>query len=262
MFSKILGKKNLLQHSKYIPLFLLCVLTFPLIAQAAVPDAPTSVTATAGNLTASVSWTVPDNRGSTITSYSVVSSPAAYSATTILTSVTATGLTNGTSYTFTVSADNAIGTSATSSASSAITPSVAPNGISASGGSASAPSQYKVPEKSTLPPTSSPVAKLMKSFITLDLSPTSKNDVNEVRKLQQFLSNHGTTKISNTGFFGPVTKNAIAAFQVANAEILLRPLVGNGYTEDIMKKGTGVLGPLTRTLMNLMMLKEALGIPN
>jgi hypothetical protein len=70
------------------------------------PTVPQSVTALVTPGVTTVSWVVPSNNGGTdITSYRVVSSPAGYdsgllSAST--TSVTMTGLTNGTSYTFTV----------------------------------------------------------------------------------------------------------------------------------------------------------------
>ncbi len=78
-----------------------------------VPGAPTSPRATAGNSSAVVTWTAPTNKGgSTITKYTVTSSPGGKTATTSgATTATVTGLTNGTSYTFTVTATNATGTS-------------------------------------------------------------------------------------------------------------------------------------------------------
>lgn len=87
------------------------------------PAAPIGVTATAGNASATVSWTAPNNGGSPITAYTVTpyigttaQTPIPVAPTT--TTTTVTGLANGTSYTFTVTATNAIGTSpATTSAS-------------------------------------------------------------------------------------------------------------------------------------------------
>jgi fibronectin type III domain protein len=81
------------------------------------------VTATAGNASATVSFTAPaSNGGSPITSYTVTASPGGATATGSASPITVTGLTNGTSYTFTVTATNAIGTGPPSAASNAVTP--------------------------------------------------------------------------------------------------------------------------------------------
>ena len=77
------------------------------------PGAPTSVVASSGDAQATISWTAPANPGtSAITSYTVLASPGGMALTVDgnTTTATATGLTNGTSYTFTVAATNASGT--------------------------------------------------------------------------------------------------------------------------------------------------------
>ena len=96
-----------------------------------VPDAPTSVTATAGNSQATVSFIAPANTGGTsITGYTVTSSPAGgidSNAGSTSTSHIITGLTNGTAYTFTVVATNSVGSSSSSSVSNTITPIAPPD---------------------------------------------------------------------------------------------------------------------------------------
>lgn len=93
-----------------------------------VPGAPTSVTATAGDAQATVSWTAPAVLSQTpITGYVVEWTPSGGSASTVSTgststSYTKTALANGTSVTFRVAAVNALGQGAWSTASSAATP--------------------------------------------------------------------------------------------------------------------------------------------
>jgi hypothetical protein len=96
------------------------------------PDAPTSIVATAGNGQASVSFSAPaSNGGSAITLYTVTSSPDGKTATgTTVSPITVANLTNGTAYTFTVTAANINGTGASSIASSAVMPDAVNNIIS------------------------------------------------------------------------------------------------------------------------------------
>lgn len=75
------------------------------------------------NQQATVSFTAPvDNGGSVVTGYTVTSTPGGITATGAASPIVVTGLTNGTSYTFTVHATNAVGDSAESTASNAVTP--------------------------------------------------------------------------------------------------------------------------------------------
>jgi hypothetical protein len=101
------------------------------------PDAPTIETVVAGNAQATVPFTAPSSDGgSAITSYTAISSPGGITGTISQSgsgSITVTGLTNGTAYTFSVTATNAIGTSAASDASNSITP-VSPVGDFYQGG--------------------------------------------------------------------------------------------------------------------------------
>jgi len=93
------------------------------------PDAPTSPSASAGDASASVSFTAPANvGGSAITAYYAVSNPGQITGTAASSPVSVTGLTNGTSYTFNVWALNSYGPGVWSSATSSVTP-AAPRGL-------------------------------------------------------------------------------------------------------------------------------------
>ena len=100
------------------------------------PATPVSVQAVAGNASAVVTWEQGSNGGSAITRYDVVSVPATTTQH-ISPGGTFTGLTNGTAYTFKVTAVNAVGSSSQSAASNSVTPVTlpsAPTGVSATGG--------------------------------------------------------------------------------------------------------------------------------
>jgi hypothetical protein len=95
---------------------------------AAAPSAPTGVSAQEDSKSARVSWSAPsDDGGGPITGYTVTPylggvAQASVQAGPSATSATVTGLSNGTTYTFTVTATNSAGPSPPSAASNAVTP--------------------------------------------------------------------------------------------------------------------------------------------
>jgi uncharacterized protein (TIGR02145 family) len=104
-------------------------LTFTTIAVAStVPGAPTISTATAGNAQASIAFTAPaSDGGSAITGYTATSNPGGLTGVGTASPITVTGLTNGTAYTFTVTATNANGIGPASTASNSVTTSTVPD---------------------------------------------------------------------------------------------------------------------------------------
>ncbi|MCU8017565.1 Ig-like domain-containing protein [Shewanella sp. SM72] len=94
---------------------------------AVVAGAPTIGAAIAGDSQAVVSFTAPIfNGGSSITAYTVTSSPGGFTGSGAGSPITVTGLSNGTAYTFSVTAANTVGSGNASSASNSVTPNGAP----------------------------------------------------------------------------------------------------------------------------------------
>ena len=123
---------------------------------ATVPSAPQGLTAAGGNGAVNLSWTAPaSNGGAAVNGYDVYrgTSPGAESGTPVATSVTGTaftdtGLTDGTTYYYTVTALNAVGMSAPSGEASAMPQATAPSAplaVVAGAGNASVNVSWSVP---------------------------------------------------------------------------------------------------------------------
>ncbi|MGA3149337.1 MAG: fibronectin type III domain-containing protein, partial [Acidimicrobiales bacterium] len=115
-----------------------------------VPGAPSGVSATAGDVSAIVTWTAPgSDGGSPVTGYTVVAGDSTTPAnggetcswTTGPLTCTVTGLTNGDAYSFTVGATNSVGPGPSSPGSNTVTPGTVPgppSGVSGTAGDADA----------------------------------------------------------------------------------------------------------------------------
>ena len=91
-----------------------------------IPGAPTGVTAVAGISSATVNYTPPaSNGGAPITTYTATANPGGITGNATSGPILVTGLTNGTTYTFTVTATNAVGVGPPSAASNSVTPMLA-----------------------------------------------------------------------------------------------------------------------------------------
>jgi hypothetical protein len=92
------------------------------------PAKPTNLIAIAGNKSVNLTWTAPDNGGSAITGYTVTETEHGLGVVTCsmigAASCSVGTLTNGTEYTFTVHATNAVGPGPESDPSAAVTPHV------------------------------------------------------------------------------------------------------------------------------------------
>lgn len=119
------------------------------------PDAPTGVSAVAGNAQATVSFTATDNAvAAGVTGYTVTATDSTNSgrggqtATGAASPITVTGLTNGDSYVFTVVANGSSANSAPSTASNSVIPVTvpgAPTGVTAQAGNTAATVTFVAP---------------------------------------------------------------------------------------------------------------------
>jgi hypothetical protein len=124
-----------------------------------VPGAPTNVQATSGASSAVVTFTAPSaDGGSAIFGYTVTSIPGGIVSSSIESPITVTGLTNGTPYTFTVTATNEVGEGEASAPTNSVTPATVPGvptGVQASAGNGKAVVSFTAPAENGGSPISS-----------------------------------------------------------------------------------------------------------
>lgn len=134
------------------------------VTPSSVPEVPTDVTATPGNGQATVRFTAPTHDGgSPITGYEVTVSPGNTIITGTTSPITVPGLSNGTSYTFTVKAINSAGKSMDSAKSNVVVP-VAASAPPTNPPVTEAPST--TPVTPVIPPTTAPTAPTVPTTVT------------------------------------------------------------------------------------------------
>jgi hypothetical protein len=121
------------------------------------PGAPTGVVASGSNQQATVRWTAPNDGGRTITRYTVtpyigaVAQPSTpVTGSPAPTSAVVPNLTNGTAYTFTVTATNAVGDGPASAQSGAVTPNASPKFVQRVSGRSPSGSTLQLTPASTI----------------------------------------------------------------------------------------------------------------
>jgi hypothetical protein len=99
------------------------------------PSAPRNLKATAGDAQVNLSWSAPSS-GGTIIQYRIIVSPGNFRSSGPATSALVTNLTNGTTYSFAVQAENAVGygTAARTTATPHVIPPTAPTNLAATSG--------------------------------------------------------------------------------------------------------------------------------
>jgi hypothetical protein len=182
--------------------------------------------ATSGNAQATITFLAPTNNGgSVITGYTVISSPAggvdSNAGSTSLSHVV-TGLVNGTSYTFTATATNAVGTSTPSTVSNSVVPSTVPG----------------------VPTIGTATAGIGSASITFT-APASNGGSNIINYLATAYINGVSTGITGNGTSSPVTVNGLTNGTAYTFEVQAENAVGYGSSSGPSNSvtpsaGTGV----------------------
>jgi hypothetical protein len=186
---------------------------------AVAPGAPTIGTATAGNAQATVSFTAPASTGGAAVTYTATSTPGSFTATGS-SPITVAGLTNGTAYTFSVTAANSAGPGSPSAASNAVTPRASQTI------SFTPAASYNFGTTPTLTATSSAGASYPVSFTS---------------------STTGVCTITSTGTLTFVTAGncTIAADQAGDAAISAAPQVTQSFAVNAIAPDIPVIGTVT-----------------
>ncbi len=223
------------------------------IGFATAPGAPTGASATRGNASAVVTWSAPfETGGSIISTYTVAATPGGRTCTWTAGPLTCkvTGLTNGTGYTFTVTATNAVGTGAPSDPSASVVPAPtvpeAPTAVTAVRGNAQATVSWTAPDNGGSPITRYTVtASRGGRTCTWTTGPLTCT----VTGLTNGLSTAFTVKATNAIGIGPASEasNLVTPATVPGAPTAVAAAAVDGtalvtWTAPASDGGTGITG--------------------
>ncbi|MET8142136.1 putative Ig domain-containing protein, partial [Sphaerisporangium sp. NPDC005288] len=220
-----------------------------------VPGTASAPTATAGVTSATVTWTAPAANGSPITQYivtpyrnGVAQTPVTYDAST--TTRTLTGLTAGASYTFTVTAVNAVGTGGASAQSNAVVPYTVPgqptiNSVTA--GDLSATLTWTAPSNGSSPITGYIVTPYIGNVAQTPQSFSGTGTTQTVTGLTAGTAYTFTVTAVNAAGPGPASARSTAVTPNANPSLTFPPppsgQVGVAYSVQLTM--TGGTAPVT-----------------
>jgi peptidoglycan/xylan/chitin deacetylase (PgdA/CDA1 family) len=231
------------------------------------PAAPTGVTAVAGNASATVNWTAPNNGGSAITSYTVTpfvgtvaQTPVQVTGAPPATTTTVSGLTNGTAYTFTVTATNSVGPSPASAASAPVTPTApvvptapaAPTGVTAVAGNASATVNWTAPNNGGSAITSYTVTPFAGTVAQTPVQVTGAPPATTTTVSGLTNGTAYTFTVTATNSVGPSPASAASAPVTPTAPVTPPSQVANGGFESGLTSWTtgGVSAPKAATIVH------------
>ncbi len=202
-----------------------------------IPGIPSAVTATPEDASAIVSFTPPSDGGSPVTRYTITATPGNSTATGTTSPITITGLTNGTAYAFTVTAQNALGSGSSSVSSSPVTPVAAivvPPPTYGGGGTTGGGATNPIVTETTPPTTSSTVT-------TPSTEPVTGECTNGA--LYSFLTGFKCPETSTptaTAVSVLFTKNLSFGMYDPEVKTLQKYLNSKGYI--VAKTGAGAIG--------------------
>ena len=228
---------------------------FSMVILQGAPGAPTIGTATrTASQSVQVTFTAPANvGGSSITSYTVTSSTGGFTGTGATSPVTVTGLTNGTAYTFTVTATNSYGTGTASGASNSATPYTVPGaptiGTATSTGTTTATISFTAPASNGGSTITSYTAVSSPGSITGTLSQAGSGTIT-VSGLTAGTSYTFTVYATNTAgnSSNSSASNSITTTQLAPTSVEYLVVAGGGGGGSAAGAGGGAGGYRTSTL--------------